>query len=402
MTIASVQSQRGVDTRDDRRGGASKPSVASPRINSLDLLRGIVMVLMAIDHVRVYSGVPAGGPTPGIFFTRWITHFCAPAFVFFAGTAAFLKGRKLERPELAHYLVTRGLLLIALELTIIRASWTFGFDYSQFLLAGVIWMLGWCMVLLAGLIWLPVRTVGIIGLLIIVGQNVFAVVGGALPHAVHPIWEFIYPVGSDVRLGASGPAVTVLYTIVPWIGVMAAGYAFGMVMTRPDAGRQCVRLGLAATVLFVLLGGLTAVTQGGSPDGPPVWVRFLNQRKYPASPLFLLMTLGPMIALIPFAARARGWFADVLTTFGRVPMFYYLLHIPLIHALSLIVWALRDGAAHGERFATAPYVSIPPGQRWGLGLLYLVWLITVVILYPLCRWYSGVKARHPESWLRFI
>jgi uncharacterized membrane protein len=398
MATATAQSERRVDTRDQRL----QTAVVSPRINSLDLLRGLVMVLMAIDHVRVYSGVPAGGPTPGVFFTRWITHFCAPAFVFFAGTAAFLKGRKQERAKLARYLVTRGLLLVALELTVLKASWTFNLDYSQFLLAGVIWMLGWSMVLLAGLIWLPVRTVGIIGLLIIVGQNVFGAMGSALPQAVHPLWEFIYPVGSEVHLGANGPAVTVLYTIVPWIGVMAAGYGFGTVMVRSDAGRQCVRIGLAATVLFVLLGGFQAVSQGGSPDGPPVWGRFLNQRKYPASPLFLLMTLGPMIALIPFAERARGWFAGVLTTFGRVPMFYYLLHIPLIHALSLVVWFLRDGAMHGERFATAPYVSIPPGQRWNLPLLYLVWFLAVAILYPLCRWYSGVKARYPESWLGFI
>jgi uncharacterized membrane protein len=263
-------------------------------------------------------------------------------------------------------------------------------------------MLGWCMVLLAGLIRLPVRAIGIIGLLIIVGQNLFGALGGALPPFMQPLWEFIYPVGSEVRLGAGGPAVTVLYTIVPWIGVMAAGYAFGMVMIRPDAGRQCVRIGLAATLLFVCLGGLAAVMQGGSPDAPPLWMRFLNQRKYPASPLFLLMTLGPMIGLIPFADRARGWFAQVLTTFGRVPMFYYLLHIPLIHALALVVYYLRDGAAHAERFATAPYVSMPPDQRWGLGLLYVVWLVAVAILYPLCRWYAQVKARRPDSWLGYI
>jgi uncharacterized membrane protein len=397
----TVRSHSRVAAGDERRGSSSGSAAAFRRIDSLDLVRGLVMVLMAIDHVRVYSGVPAGGPTPGVFFTRWITHFCAPAFVFFAGTAAFLKGQKLGRADLARYLLTRGLLLIVLELTIIRASWTFSLDYSKFLLAGVIWMLGWCMVLLAGLIRLPVRAIGIIGLLIIVGQNLFGALGGALPF-MHPLWEFIYPVGSEVRLGAGGPAVTVLYTIVPWIGVMAAGYAFGMVMIRPDAGRQCVRIGLAATLLFVCLGGLTAIMQGGSPDAPPLWMRFLNQRKYPASPLFLLMTLGPMIALIPFADRARGWFAQVLTTFGRVPMFYYLLHIPLIHALALVVFLLRDGAAHAERFATAPYVSMPPDQRWGLGLLYVVWFVAVAILYPLCRWYAQVKARRPDSWLRFI
>jgi len=399
---ATVQSRSAVTTRDQRRDGLEQPAAAARRIDSLDFVRGLVMVLMAIDHVRVYSGVPAGGPTAGIFLTRWITHFCAPAFVFFAGTAAYLQGQKLSRPDLARYLMTRGLLLVALELTVIRASWTFGFDYSQFLLAGVIWMLGWCMVLLAALIWLPVRAIGILGLVIIVGQNAFAAIGGALPQAVHPLWEFIYPIGSEVRLGATGPTVTVLYTIIPWIGVMAAGYWFGTVMIRSDVGRQCVRIGFAATLLFVVVGGLTAVMQGGASDGPPVWIRVLNQRKYPASPLFLLMTLGPMIALIPFAERVRGRFAQVLTTFGRVPMFYYLLHIPLIHALALIVWRVRDGAAHGERFATAPYVSIPPGQRWSLLLLYAVWFLAVAILYPLCRWYAGVKARHPGSWLRYV
>jgi uncharacterized membrane protein len=402
MATATIQPQSRATAGDERRDRAAGPATASGRIDSLDLVRGLVMVLMAIDHVRVYSGVPAGGPTPGVFFTRWVTHFCAPAFVFFAGTGVFLKGQKLGRADLVRYLLTRGLLLIVLELTIIRASWTFSLDYSKFLLAGVIWMLGWCMVLLAGLIRLPVRAIGIIGLLIIIGQNLFGALGGPLPLLMHPLWEFIYPVGSEVRLGAGGPAVTVLYTIVPWIGVMAAGYAFGMVMIRPDTGRQCVRIGLAATLLFVCLGGLMAVMQGGSPDAPPLWMRFLNQRKYPASPLFLLMTLGPMIALIPFADRARGWFAQVLTTFGRVPMFYYLLHIPLIHALALVVFWLRDGAAHAERFATAPYVSMPPDQRWGLGLLYVVWLVAVAILYPLCRWYAQVKARRPDSWLRYV
>src|SRR6476620_10229215 len=141
MTTATIQSQRRVETRGQRQDGAAEHAVASPRINSLDLLRGLVMVLMAIDHVRVYSGVPAGGPTYGVFFTRWITHFCAPAFVFFAGTAAFLKGRTLQHAELARYLVTRGLMLIALEVTVIKLSWTFNLDYSKFLLAGVIWML---------------------------------------------------------------------------------------------------------------------------------------------------------------------------------------------------------------------------------------------------------------------
>jgi uncharacterized membrane protein len=381
-------------------------------VASLDIIRGAVMVLMAIDHVRVYSGVPAGGPALGIFFTRWITHFCAPAFVFFAGTAAFLRGRKGEsstdpagdKVSLARYLVTRGLMLVLLELTVIRASWTFNIDYSQFILAGVIWMLGWCMVLLAGLVHLPARVLGIVGLLVIAAQNAFGALGGMLPQSIHPLWELIYPVGAELRLGQSGPSVTVLYTIVPWIGVMCVGYAFGLVMTLPSDERRkwCVRIGLIATTVFLVSGGLMVAMQGAPQGAPPALIRLLNQRKYPASLLFLLMTLGPTIALLPLAERARGWFASMMTTFGRVPMFYYLLHIPLIHATALLVWLMRDGSVHAERFATAPYVSISADQRWSLALLYLVWAVVVAILYPLCVWYARTKARRPDSWLRYI
>ena len=376
---------------------------SSPRIASLDLVRGLIMVLMAIDHVRVYSGVPAGGPTASVFFTRWVTHFCAPGFVFFAGTAAFLQGRRITRPDLARYLVTRGAILVLLELTIIRASWTFGVDYTQFLLAGVIWMLGWCMVLLAGFIFLPLRAITAAGLLIILAQNVFGSIGGLLPPSMHPLWELIYPVGAELRVGHAGPAVTVLYTIVPWVGVMCAGYAFGSVVVQPDSERRrwCIRIGLTATVLFVLIAG-AEVARGGSAGGPPAFIRFLNQRKYPASPLFLMMTLGPLIAMLPFAERARGRLAATLTTFGRVPLFYYLLHIPLIHALALVVNLLRQGVTHQERYATAPYVSMPPDERWSLALLYIVWLVAVAILYPLCRSYAQRKAQTPQPWMRYV
>jgi hypothetical protein len=146
----------------------------------------------------------------------------------------------------------------------------------------------------------------------------------------------------------------------------------------------------------------TEVARGGSADAPPAFVRFLNQRKYPASPLFLLMTLGPLIAMLPFAERARGWLAAALTTFGRVPLFYYLLHIPLIHAVALVVNLLRQGVTHQERYTTAPYVSMPPNERWPLALLYLVWLVAVAILYPLCRWYAQRKAQNPQPWMRYV
>jgi uncharacterized membrane protein len=368
------------------------------RLASVDIVRGAVMVLMAIDHVRVYSGVPAGGPSLGVFFTRWVTHFCAPAFVFLAGTGAYLHLRKTgDRGAMARYLVTRGLMLVVLELTVIRASWTFGVDYSQFILAGVIWMLGWCMVLLAGLIFLPTPLVGAIGLAVIIGQGVF----GRLPPAA--VSQFIY-LGEDVKLGTDGPSVTVLYTIVPWIGVMAAGYAFGSILTREASIRRrlCLRIGLFATAAFLTLGVIQVIAGPAPESAAPALMRLLNQQKYPASQMFLLMTLGPTIALLPFAERAKGRIAEMLAVFGRVPMFYYLLHIPAIHAVSMLVWFLRDGTAHADWFATAPYVSVPPDQRWGLPLLYLVFIVCVVILYFPCRWYAQLKQRSDSGWLRYI
>ena len=370
------------------------------------------MVLMVIDHVRVYAGVPAGGPTAGVFFTRWVTHFCAPVFVFFAGTAAFLHGRTLPRPgQLSRFLMTRGLLLVVLEVTLIRFCWTFNLAYSEWILAGVIWMLGWCMVLLAGLVHLcrglkpttSIRVIAILGLFLIVGQYAFSEVPKLIPRSVRPQfgwwWEFVYPSG----FGTDGP-VNVLYTLVPWIGVMAAGYAFGSIFTReaPDRRRLLLRIGLAATAIFLLVA--TAGVLRSPADAP--WSQrifgALSPSKYPASPMFLLMTLGPAIAFLPLAERAHGWLAGVFTTFGRVPMFFYLLHIPLIHVLALGVNYVREGAMHHEWYATAPYATVPPEHQWSLGLLYAIFAVATMVLYPLCRWFRDYKATHDAAWLRFI
>lgn len=356
----------------------------SSRVASIDVVRGIVMVLMAIDHVRVYSGIPAGGQTAGIFFTRWITHFCAPAFCFFAGTSAFLYGRKLSaRGALARYLITRGLMLVVLELTVIRFAWTFNFDYKHFTLAGVIWMLGWCMVLMAGLVQFPVKIVGVIGLAIICFQKIFS----------HPpikswLWEFIYPAGFDLPDG-----IAILYVLVPWIGVMAAGYAFGAIMIRDDRRKICLQIGLAATALFLVIGGVLVFLSPARPGAPPALFRLLNQQKYPASPLFLLMTLGPAIALLSPAEGWRNWFTGVLSIFGRVPLFYYLLHIPVIHIAALGVMLMREGTVHPEWYSTAPYTSVPPDHRWSLPLLYAVFLVVVAALYFPCRWFDQRKAK---------
>ncbi len=389
------------------------------RLRTLDIIRGLVMVLMAIDHVRVYSGLPAGGPTAGIFFTRWVTHFCAPAFVFLAGTSAFLYGQR--HAGLPRFLLTRGVWLVLLELTVIRVMWTFNVEFGQYMLAGVIWVIGWSMILLAGLVRLPVAVVGVFGLVMIAAHNLLdsrfwqlAESMGERPWAA--LWKILYVsfYAGPVRLGADGPRLMVLYSIVPWVGVMAAGYAFGAIVTQDAARRRrlCLGIGLAAIALFVVLRGFNIYgdlfpwglpSGDGRPGLPPV-LAFLNTTKYPASLLFLLMTLGPTIAMMPLLDNARGAVARWLTVFGRVPFFFYLLHIPLIHVLAIVVSLMTLGTVSPWLFANHPMGNppAPEGYTWSLGLLYLVWAIAAVLLYFPCRWFAGVKARRHDWWLGYL
>ena len=384
--------------------GSDATTARGRRIDSLDLVRGIVMVLMAIDHVRVYSGVPAGGPTFGIFFTRWVTHFCAPAFVFLAGTAAYLYGQSLggDRKALARFLLTRGALFVALELTLIKFFWTFNVDYSQFVLLGVIWMLGWCMIMMAGLIWLPTTAVGIVGLALIFGQQLVGGALGAIRGSVGPA----APVLDILYLGnQTWPAhMNILYVLIPWIGVMAAGYAFGRIMTKPveERRKQLLFIGGAATAAFVLIAGSLVLFNPPPEDGPPALIRMLNQQKYPASQLFLLMTLGPTILLLPFVETAKNRVAQWMIVFGRVPMFYYLLHIPLIHLLALATMKLGGGSGMSQWYATAPFTQVPESARWSLVTLYGVFVLAVAILYPACKWYARKKSASHAWWMKLI
>jgi uncharacterized membrane protein len=375
-------------------GPSRDTSVA--RYASIDIIRGAVMVLMAIDHVRVYSGLPAGGPTPGIFFTRWVTHFCAPAFIFLAGTSAFLYGR--THTDLPKFLLSRGAWLILLELTVIRLAWTFNFDFANYLLAGVIWVIGWSMILLALAVKLPVKVVGAIGLAMIFGHDLLPVPGGG------PVWTILH---AGFWNGPIGP-LAVLYTIIPWAGVMMAGYAFGtIVVAEPDRRRRlCLQIGLGATALFVVLRGfnLYGEPRAWSGEQMPAWLSFLNTSKYPASLQFLLMTLGPTIALVPLLENARGLPGRVLAVFGRVPFFFYLLHIPLIHVLALMVSWLREGSVNGWLFANHPMGNPPPpeGYGWSLPVLYAVWAVAVALLYPPSAWFAGLKARTRSRWLSYL
>ncbi len=293
----------------------------------------------------------------------------------------------------------------------IRVGWTFNFDFAHYLLAGVIWVIGWCMIIMAAMVHARARTVGIIGVAIIVLHNG---VMGPLMHAV-PLgesWKVLYIGFFNGPL--NGTPLIVLYSIIPWIGVMAAGYWFGAVLTLEPARRNriCLGLGLGATALFLLLRGTNIYgdprpwSATPPPNGPPMpaLLSFLNTTKYPASLSFLLMTLGPTIALIPLLDRARGRLAQWLTVFGRVPFFYYVLHIPLIHALALVVSTIRTGSVDAWLFTNHPMANppAPEGYTWSLGLLYLVWAIAIVLLYVPSRWYADLKARRTDWWLKYL
>jgi uncharacterized membrane protein len=376
---------------------------------------------MAIDHVRVYSGLPAGGPTPGIFFTRWITHFCAPAFVFLAGTSVFFYARK--HADTSRFLLLRGLWLVFLELTVLRLAWTFNFDFAHYEMAGVLWVIGCCMILMSALIKLPVTITGAIGVLIIASHNLidsrlWQIVDALNASKFSGVWKILY-IGfyaGPVQFAPNGPNLIVLYSIIPWIGVMATGYAFGRILSQEPTRRTrlCLTIGLGAVALFLVLRSFNLYGdprpwharvqhQDGSPAMPAA-LSFLNCTKYPASLNFLLMTLGPIIALMPLLETARGAAARAISLFGRVPFFFYVLHIPLIHALALVVSKIRLGYISPWLFTNHPMGNPEPpdGYIWSLPLLYLVWAIAIAILYFACRWFAKIKATRPTWWLKYL
>jgi uncharacterized membrane protein len=392
----------------------------SSRIASIDVIRGAIMILMALDHVRLYLTNAGFDPmdlsktSVPLYLTRWVTHFCAPGFVFLAGTGAFLRGRRGSRGSLAGFLLVRGLWLILLELTVVRLGWTFNFDYRHYVLLGVLWMLGWSMVALAGLVFLPYPAIAAFGFLVVFGHNALDLWLPAhfealqtSPHAW--LWQIAY-LGGTISAGPDGPLFAVLYSLVPWIGVIALGYAFGRVLTWPEERRRraCLAIGGAGLLLFLVLRGANLYGNPSpwksQPSAALTVLSFLNTRKYPASLLFLLMTLAPTILAIPLAERLRGAVGRVLEIFGRVPLFFYVLHIWLAHAIAAALSAIRYGRVIPWMFANHPYMPGPHPDGYGYGLT-VVWMVTALVaalLYPACRAFAALKAERPGGWLSFL
>ena len=346
-------------------GGPAAPGGA--RLDAVDWLRGAVMVVMALDHVRdffTYERIDPGDPaaaSPALFFTRWVTHFCAPTFVLLAGAGAYLYGaRGRSRAELAWFLLTRGLWLVLLELTAVRFSVTFNLDY-HFSFGQVIWAIGWSMVVLAGLVWLPAWAIGLLGVAIVVGHNALDGVSAERLGLPEWLWTLLHRQG-PIELWP-GYIFFNVYPLLAWIGVLAAGYGLGPLLRLDRAQRRplLLALGLAMTAAFV---GLRWSNLYGDPrpwapqaDGLRTLMAFLACTKYPPSLQFVLMTLGPALVALALVDPPAGPFARPLVTFGRVPLFFYLIHFPLIHA------AAAAGSGRGRRTASRPGRGAPaPGR----------------------------------------
>jgi uncharacterized membrane protein len=393
---------------DPAKPSRKKAAAVRTRIDSVDLLRGLVMVLMALDHTRDFFAANGFNPRdvgePALFLTRWITHFCAPTFIFLAGISAFLYGAQGRGSgEVSRFLLTRGLWLVLIEFTVVRLGWTFSLHPDHFVMQ-VIFAIGASMFALAALIHLPRWAIAAVGLAMIAGHNMLDGIKADAFGTAAPVWNVLHQPGL-LPLG-SGVKVFALYPLIPWIGVMAAGYAFGPVFTleRTARMRWLCGVGAALTAGFVLL---RATNLYGD---PAPWVAhegllatalsFINCEKYPPSLLYLTMTIGPALLALAAMERARGRLANFITTFGRVPFFYYIAHLFLIHALAvLFAWATHVDTAW---LLGAFPPTKPAGYGLGLGGIYAVWLAVILALYPLCRWFAAIKQRRRDWWLAYL
>lgn len=399
------------------------------RLDSIDLLRGIVMVIMMLDHTRdfVHNAVFQFDPTDptrtsvALFFTRWITHFCAPVFVFLAGTSTYLQYlRGKSKGELSKFLITRGLWLILLEITLVKFGVFFNFDIRFIGFLQVIWVIGVSMIILAALIHLPLQVVLAFGLAMILFHNLFDRVEvqtwhgpeSPVPSLIQKLWILAHmpfqPLPSLWFFPS--PVVFVVYPLVPWIGVMAVGYAFGA-FYKLDAERRrrlLLIIGGVTTGLFVVMRAIDLYGDPSkwSPQKNIVYtaLSFLNTTKYPASLLFLLMTLGPsLLALAYFESRpSYGRIGGFFVTFGRVPLFFYLLQWYTAHIISVLLHYAFGKPVLWLFKSPIDFSTPPEGTGFNLAIVIAAWIIGVLLLYPLCKWFASVKQRRKSWWLSYL
>jgi uncharacterized membrane protein len=387
----------------------------SARIQSVDALRGAIIIIMALDHVRDFTSIAAMSFSPtdlsrttaALFFTRWITHFCAPVFAFTAGIGTFFwyhRGRTLQ--QLSRFLLTRGLWLMFLELTLLRFIFFFQWNWTgaPFILT-VFWMLGLCMVVLAALVHLPPKILAPLSLIVIAVHNLLDPITPERFGRFAPLWDILH---QQAVFSFHGALFHVAYPLVPWVAAMAAGFCFGNVFLWDSARRRgfLIRLGLGLIIAFVML---RAWNHYGDPSR---WTHqpsalftalsFLNTTKYPPSLVFLLMTLGPALIALAFLDRRSFSSSNPLIVFGRVPFFFFLFHLAVVHVLAVALSAIRYGS---HRFLVLPPPSLggpreafPTDYGFSLPAVYAIWLFVILISYPVCRWYANLKSRRRDLW----
>lgn len=377
--------------------------VHKPRIASVDLLKGVVMLIMALDHIREYFHYAAfmfdpADPTQTtfpIFFTRWITHFCAPAFSFLAGISAYMVGKRKTPKELSAFLIKRGLWLILIELTLSGFGWTFDIHFKTFSLL-VLWVWGVSMIVLAGLIHLPRHWILILSVLIICLHNLLDQVN--FLYGLHNIAFINLPDGRNLFIG---------YPLIPWFAVMSLGYYFGGWYDKPVDKKQRRKLfnaiGIMAIIIFLVL---RATNLYGDPNEFKHYgtlsqniISFFNPTKYPPSLLFLLMTLGVTFLFLANSEKLKGRIVNFLSMFGRVPFFYYILHIYLIHVIALVFAQLSGLGWQKMVFSSfIDFASDMKGHGFSLLVVYIVWIGVILLLYPICKRFDRYKQNHKEKW----
>ena len=382
------------------------------RFDSVDQLRGLVIVLMALDHVRDFWSPFAFTPedltqtSPELFFTRWVTHFCAPVFIFLTGMSAYLfENKGNSKSTVRNFLITRGIWLVFIEFAVINLSWKFSF--APFYFGQVIWAIGMSMITLAGLIYLPRKITFLIGVLLIAGHN--------LLDGIHPgdfeSFGWLFGVLHEpfyLPIGSSGAGIFFAYPLLPWIGVIAVGYASAnWFFEVPEKfASKSIKAGLALCAMFVLL------RFGNWYGDPAMWavqergavftlISFLNVQKYPPSLLYVLMTMGPALILLGIYQNTHTVLSKPLTLFGRVPFFFYVLHVPIIHFTAYIYFLVTIGAEALSWQMNGPGAA-PAGYVPSILRIYVVWALVIVLMYFACRWFAGIKQRHNHWVLKYL
>lgn len=392
-------------------------TAAKGRIQSIDILRGIVMIIMALDHVRDYFHKDAflhdpldlATTTPFLYFTRWITHFCAPTFVFLAGTSAYLMGKRKTKSELGNFLFKRGLWLIFIEVVIITFALTFNPLYNNFILQ-VIWAIGISMVLLGVAVRLPYNVILAIGLLIVLGHNLLDYPENARNHQVGFIWDLVHDARFDGYPLGHNRTLLIVYAFLPWTGIMLMGYCAGRLfepaVTAIKRKKILLSLGFGLVVLFILLRWINAY---GNPtawapqkDAMRSFLAFMNVNKYPPSLMYACITIGPALIVLALIENLQNGFTKFVLVFGRVPFFYYVIHFYVIHLMTVLAFYLSGYGTNDIVSPQTPFFFRPLQFGYDLWFVYVIWMALILLLYPLCKWYDRYKSAHFQWWLSYL